>query len=209
MENNYITLKCNSCGATLNINIDEDIVQCEYCDTKIILKNNEEIVRIRKQREIERRDKERHQRMIEAEDRKMKYEEKMKYLEMEMQRKAALPQKICMTVWVILTVILYVIGTIAADSEGDYAGLSICLLLAMSSVVILILYVAIHYKNFIVLFLTTLILLSIGVFGLEIDSMGLGMCFLLGLFSGIVLILYGLHKIRNFIDKIKYRNHQR
>lgn len=59
MENNYITLKCDSCGATLNVNINDDIVQCEYCDTRIFLKSNKEFAYMMQKREDEIREKER------------------------------------------------------------------------------------------------------------------------------------------------------
>lgn len=54
MELNVTTIKCPSCGAILQIDYDSSVICCDYCLTKIVLKDDEEIQKeLRHKREME------------------------------------------------------------------------------------------------------------------------------------------------------------
>lgn len=60
METALTTIKCPSCGAILKADDNADVICCEYCDTRITLKSEEEIKKaIERKRETDELDRQR------------------------------------------------------------------------------------------------------------------------------------------------------
>lgn len=105
---NIISLKCQSCGATLEINENQTVCFCSYCGNKHLIKGDQKEVINRfvdeaKLREIEIAQEREIERQTETEKRK-KSTSRMKM--------------IIFALWVISVVILGILSCITADNVG-------------------------------------------------------------------------------------------
>ena len=115
MAEKMITIKCPACGASLSAKTGEKQIVCEYCDTKILLNNENEHI---------------YKHVDEAELKKAETEQLLKIKQMEMKEKQMLEKQKKARVKVIASIVLGVISVLsyvfafAIDAE-KFGALSI------------------------------------------------------------------------------------
>ena len=106
MKMEIISLKCPSCNAAITANENDDSVVCEYCDTKILLRSEEEIAAKRKH-EAELLAQKHEQ---EAKMKREEAERESRMREIEMQKRQASTRRGLIAAWIIISIILILIG---------------------------------------------------------------------------------------------------
>lgn len=120
MKIEVISLRCPACNAAVTANENDDSVVCEYCDTKILLRSDEEIAaRHKREAELQARKNEQ-----DASAKREEAERESRIREIEMQKRQAAARRGLIAAWIVISIILILIGL-----NGDL----ICFLIGAAS----------------------------------------------------------------------------